>query len=337
MDTIIVRVFQNEGDRKYPFVTGEASVGVYFKTTKAPVVEDILTPLSELAHRHGLRLFAWMTTRALDWIPADRGWSDRVYVPDSGGMVPSRRLDLFNPEVVAYLQDLYRDLAASPIDGILFQDDLVYRQHEGFTPGGIEGFQRDFGVEPTPQALYGGSDEPYRPLFWRWSGWKSRWLLQVADDLMTESRKVRPDLAFILNLNYEALSDPVHALAWLSEDFLEARRHPFDYYAVMTYHRQMMKETRKDLDGTLTQIREIREKMSPAIDDPARLIVKIQAVDWDTGLPIPVEELERVSAGVGDLGDNSLAYVFNGGAPPLHFLGEIFRPGTRRILSPFIQ
>jgi hypothetical protein len=37
-DTVILRVFQNPGDRLYPFVTPRATAGVYFLTAEAKVV-----------------------------------------------------------------------------------------------------------------------------------------------------------------------------------------------------------------------------------------------------------------------------------------------------------
>ncbi len=63
VDTVILRVFQNRGDRTYPFAVGKREEGVYFKTEFAPVVDDLLGKLTEIVHRNGLEIFAWMTTR----------------------------------------------------------------------------------------------------------------------------------------------------------------------------------------------------------------------------------------------------------------------------------
>jgi len=46
VNTVILRVFQNRGDRPYPFVTGKREEGVYFKTEYAPVVDDLLGKLA---------------------------------------------------------------------------------------------------------------------------------------------------------------------------------------------------------------------------------------------------------------------------------------------------
>ncbi|MDP2972583.1 MAG: outer membrane protein assembly factor BamD, partial [Deltaproteobacteria bacterium] len=63
VDTLIFRVFQNKGDPKYKFVKSRHEEGVYFKTEHALVIDDILEKIAEIAHRNGLDLFAWMTTR----------------------------------------------------------------------------------------------------------------------------------------------------------------------------------------------------------------------------------------------------------------------------------
>jgi biofilm PGA synthesis lipoprotein PgaB len=73
-DTVILRVFQNPGDRFYPFATPRAATGVYFVTGEAKVVDDILPELIPRARAAGLRVFAWMSTLSL---PLDTPWDLR--------------------------------------------------------------------------------------------------------------------------------------------------------------------------------------------------------------------------------------------------------------------
>ena len=42
INTIIFRVFGNSGDRVYKFANPKSEVGVYFKTTRSPVIDDLL-------------------------------------------------------------------------------------------------------------------------------------------------------------------------------------------------------------------------------------------------------------------------------------------------------
>ena len=69
VDTVFVRAFQNRGDR--PLIRASrpgAAVGVYFPTDAAPVVADHLAVVSAACRRLGLSVYAWMTTRACDWM-----------------------------------------------------------------------------------------------------------------------------------------------------------------------------------------------------------------------------------------------------------------------------
>jgi hypothetical protein len=172
--------------------------------------------------------------------------------------------------------------------------------------------------------MYEETGEGYKPLFWRWSGWKSREILKTAGEIMAASRSVRRDLSFILNMNYETILDPVNALAWFSQDLMEAQKYPFDYYAVMAYHRQIGKETHHGTDGAMDLVRQIGEKMAQVVEDPGRILIKMQAVDWETGLPVPQGELKSLSVKLSTVPGAGIAYVFNGYAPPLDLLREVF-------------
>jgi biofilm PGA synthesis lipoprotein PgaB len=137
LDTVIVRVFHNIGDRYYASADPESGVwnetGVYFKTDHAPVIDDVLGPLVELAHASGLKIFAWMTTRYADYGLEHRDeLACTAYDLKRRKEVRCKGLDLFNEEAVEHLEALYSDLAEYAIDGVLFQDDLVLRQTEGF-------------------------------------------------------------------------------------------------------------------------------------------------------------------------------------------------------------
>ncbi|MBI4715018.1 MAG: hypothetical protein HY760_03620, partial [Nitrospirae bacterium] len=127
-----------------------------------------------------------------------------------------------------------------------------------------------------------------------------------------------------LNLNYETVLDPVNALAWFSQDLMEAQKVPFDYYAVMAYHRQIEKETGSGFDETVGLVRRIGETMAGAVSDPSRVLIKIQAVDWETGLPLPPGELKILSERVAMENGVGIAYVFNGYSPPMDLLQGVF-------------
>ncbi|MBM3303013.1 MAG: family 10 glycosylhydrolase, partial [Deltaproteobacteria bacterium] len=132
VDTLIVRMFQNVGERRHVLAPDAPVTGVYFSSKRAPVVMDLLGSVIRVARSLGMRVFAWMPTCTCDWAVTEHPeWRDYAYDPVSGVIQPIPRLDPFHPEVQAYLEELYKEVAAHEIDGILIQDDLISRYNQG--------------------------------------------------------------------------------------------------------------------------------------------------------------------------------------------------------------
>lgn len=333
VNTVIVRVFHNQGDRFYPSSTERRTGGgssdremrgVYFRTKHAPVVDDVLSGLTAAARSNGLKIFAWMTTRYADYgVEDDAELACKGYDLRSGKAERCRGLDLFNEDAVRRIEAIYSDLAGYDIDGVLFQDDLVLRHTEGFGHYMEALFKKDRGRSVDPEALYKrgkGGQVHYTELFWDWASWKNRRLLYVAKRLMTTVKAKRPNARFALNLMYEAVTNPPMALAWLSQDLKEAKKAPFDYFSVMAYHRQMATELFSTPEEIRSLIERIVEDASKAVGEPKRVLIKLQTVDWITGEPLSesevVEILKRVKAsGV------SIALVPYRSDLPFHELG----------------
>ena len=329
-DTVIVRVFHNSGDRFYPFITPQADAGVYFNTDRAPVVADALTPMIDAAEKNGLALWAWMTTRYAAWGDDSRclwayDFRERTIIPAFGR-------DLFDDRKVTDLVELYRDLAAYDIDGILFQDDLILKHHEGMGPTA----ERLFGSPIRPETFYtnphpspDGSKyyaERYTDPFWKWSRFKAARLSTVARAIIEGARTVRPDLKFAVNLSYEAVSRPDKALAWLSQDIDEYLKSGVDYVFIMAYHRQIMREKGlADLDAVGRLLAEINSRAIPAVGDPARVGIKLQVMDWDTKRPIGPDELKLTASYLGQIDTVSLIFVPYTADAPFSEIQGIFR------------
>jgi biofilm PGA synthesis lipoprotein PgaB len=337
VDTIFVRVFQNRWDRPLIYDGRPAkSTGVWFRTGAAPVVEDRLSGIAAACRRQGLAVFAWMTTRSCDWLLSARpDLAELKFDPGTGKVVRSSSLNIFHPAVRRHLAALYRDLARHDIDGILFQDDLVLKAGEGFSPEAIEAYLEAGGPAVSPALLFAPppgsgaaaifSPGAYREAFWPWAAWKNRELLRLADSLMAEARAVRPGLRFALNLYYETVLNPRMALAWYAQSIQTAGAHPFDYYSLMSYHRQIARELSYTPAEALEAIAVMSRQAAAAAGDPAKVIVKIQALDWDTHRLIPGAELDRALAAPAP--GVSLAFVRSLDDPPLEIVRKHFRPG----------
>ncbi len=341
VNTLIIRVFQNRYDRFYPFANppsppftkgGMGGLGVYFNTSHAPVVDDILGKLVEIAHKNNIKIFAWMTTRDSSWLIEEHpDFLESIYDLKNGAIVKGERLNIFNPEVIERLKGVYRDLARYDIDGILFQDDLVLRHTEGYSNEARSLFKKDTGIRADPAIMYKNIYQKdgryyvslYTPYFWKWSEWKSKRLSHTASEIISAAREVNPDLKFAINLYYETVSSPRDALAWLSQNINELINHKFDYYAVMAYHRQMKRE----LGFSDKKIYEMLSMMTDSIIDKvgtSKILMKVQVMDWDTKLSIPDGEIETAINSIKNGRDINLSFVPVTEDTPLNIIEKAF-------------
>ena len=319
VNTLIFRVFQNRGDRFYPFARPANDVGVYFNSAHAPVVDDILGDLARISRANDMKIFAWMTTRYADYgVENKKGWQAVKYDLESERFAKAKGLNLFRTDVKNHLENIYRDLAAYDIDGILFQDDLVLRHTEGFSLDARRAFAGEFGFMPNPQAFYKDiftSDDGRRMVssygedFWKWSRWKNRALLDVASRIMKEVKTVKPDMKFAINLMYEAAISPENALAWLSQDLDEAVRTGFDLYAIMAYHRQIASELNVKGVGLDSLMSKLVEKTLEKVNDPAKVLIKLQITDWESQEVVSPEEINAMLKLINKKGNPGLAFV----------------------------
>ncbi len=319
IDTLIFRVFQYKEGQIYPFATPRNEEGVYFKTEYAPVVDDLLGKLAEIVHRNGLEIFAWMNTRYASYgLDGNSKYLCKSYNFETKKVEVSRGLNLFHPDVLKRLEGLFRDLGRYPIDGILFQDDLILKHNEDFSVDAGKAFLKEFGFSPHPDLFY---VEPYKSdtgkyyvkaytdRFWLWANWKNRWLMHIAQRLMTAARESNPSLQFGINLYYETVLNHSNSVAWFSQGISEAMEKGFDYYAIMAYHRQTMKELNMDGKKAIDLMAEVAEKAVKTIGDPSRVMMKIQILDWKGYEVIPKGEVEEVLAAVLNHRGVSLAFV----------------------------
>jgi biofilm PGA synthesis lipoprotein PgaB len=326
IDTVIMRVFHNRGDNIYPVVKAERDridagglgradeVGVYFSTTHSPVVEDILADVVKISHRHGIKLFAWMTTKYADYgVEESNDLACKGFDLRSRRVVRCKGLDLLNEKSIRRLEAIYSDLASYDIDGVLFQDDLVLRHNEGYGQHAERAFMSEMGREMNPDLFYrttpGASSVDYTARFWEWASWKNQKLLGVAERLMKTVRKKRPDAKFAINMMYEAVTNPGYGLAWLSQDLERAKRVGFDYYSIMSYHRQMGGELGKTQPEVARLIVALVKEAVRVIGDPHKVLIKLQTMDWDSRQRLPHSEILALARSVRSAEDVSLAVV----------------------------
>jgi uncharacterized lipoprotein YddW (UPF0748 family) len=253
-------------------------------------------------------------------------------------MEVARGFNLFHPDVLKRLEGLFRDLGRYPIDGILFQDDLILKHNEDFSADANKAFLKEFGYSPHPDLFYIDpykSDsgkyyvKAYTDHFWSWANWKNRWLMNLAKQLMAAAKESNPNLKFGINLYYESVLNKSNAVAWFSQTLSEALEKDFDYYAVMAYHRQTMKELNMEERKAIELMSEVAQKAVKSVGDPSKVLMKVQILDWKNYEVIPKKEVEELLAGILNHGEVSLAFVPYIDQFPLHALKGKWQPLNR--------
>jgi len=243
-NTIILRVFHNRGDRYHGPIGHEARnrfmEGVYFQNGAVPVIADLLTPAGAAAHRVGLRVIAWMTT-------LQAAYGRKVAFPLTSYDLEKDCLyeekQLLDPSECSsqgLLLQIFRDLAAGPIDGILLQDDLMLRHHQGF-------FKKIPELSPNPDDLYRFSPDrrkitAYRKRFFRWRDDQALILQELANAIFSACRQIRPGLICAQNVHYEPFLNQDWGRNWFACTPKSLAASQADYLMVMAYQDRIKRE-----------------------------------------------------------------------------------------------
>jgi len=138
-----------------------------------------------------------------------------------------------------------------------------------------------------------------------WSKWKARKLLDLAEKIIEESKKINPDLKFVLDTYYDSVIDPGNGIEWFSQDIIGAKDY-FDYFAIMSYHKQIAEENDLSTKESLEFLENISSEAREILGSKA--IMKIQVCDFGTYSILPSSEI-----------DKAFFHIFKGGVPNICF------------------
>jgi hypothetical protein len=206
---------------------------------------------------------------------------------------------------------------------------LILKHNEDFNTDANKAFLKEFGYAPHPDRFY---VDPYRSEsgkyyvkaytedFWSWANWKNRWLMNVAQQLMAAARESNPNLLFAINLYYEAVLNHTNGVAWFSQTLSKALEKDFDYYVVMAYHRQAMREKNLGVGKAIDLMAEVTQKAVKLVGDPSKVLMKFQIYDWKSYEVVAQKEVGEILAGILNQGKVSLAFYPYLDQFPLHLL-----------------
>lgn len=246
---------------------------VYFYTTAAPVKKDVFSHVVQRLHNEGFAVYAWMPTLANQWL-LDNHSEDEIQAYDKKNQGWYRRATPFSQRVHTELKTLFRDLAAyTPIDGILFQDDLYMNDFEDFSPAAKTAFKAAFGRELTPEVI---NDKAIKA---DWTKMKTKAINDLTIELMAEVRTFRPQALVARNIYPIVITEP-NSTEWMAQNYDDYLR-LYDYTIIMAYPYM---EQVADNDKWLSQL------AAAALSRPGaqkKTVFKLQAFDWKRNLWIP--------------------------------------------------
>ena len=146
--------------------------------------------------------------------------------------------------------------------------------------------------------------------------------MHLAERLMEAAKESNPNLQFAINLYFEAVINDSKGMVWFSQTLSEALRKDFDYYAVMAYHRQAMKDLKIELKEAVDLMAEATGKAVEAVGDPFKVLMKVWVLDWEKFEVLPKHEMDEILTAILNRGEVSLAFVPYVDRSPIHSLKE---------------
>lgn len=300
VDTVFIRVFHNSVDRyHYLEANPECPVGVYFNTDAACTVRDVLGEAVGAARKNGMQIYAWMATRTLSFMKTPE-FMEKTYEKD--GTKDGYGMSIFQPEAAERVRQLFRDLAAYDIDGILFQDDFILRYREGASEYARNAYLADTGIDLSAEKLFGctggngvtkvpgGCPETFLP----WVEWKNGKMMEFYQSLRIESLKVNPDLVFAGNVYYETPLERSKGMSWYAQSIDSMLAYDFDYLAVMGYHDQIAGELSLQREDALKLVEQMALNLKEKVHPATRILMKVQRISFKNSKALGEDHMESL-------------------------------------------
>ncbi|GIZ12638.1 poly-beta-1,6-N-acetyl-D-glucosamine N-deacetylase PgaB [Pseudomonas sp. NCCP-436] len=260
---------------------------LYFPNRHLPVRADLFNRVAwQLRTRAKVEVYAWLPVLSFELgseLQRVERWnkdgsievSDEHYV----------RLSPFDPEVRKQIGEIYEDLARyGNFQGVLYHDDAVLSDFEDVSPPALAAYQRA-GLPGDVQQLRGDEET-----LWRWSRFKSRYLIDFTKELTQKVRAIRgPQVKTARNMFVQPILNP-QSEAWYAQnldDFLET----YDWTAPMAMP-LMEGVAVEDSKPWLDQLVQRIASRPGALE---RTVFELQARDWniDGGVPVDSELLAQ--------------------------------------------
>ena len=192
--------------------------GVYFQTSKAPVIEDLFTVIVPAAHANGMAVLAALNLHEPGWATVSPEWGIVMANGTDEVFQPVGRVDVLHPDFQRLVGEVTQDLLSTDIDGLV----VGARRTKGFAEEWSPTSRRMFEMQFEPS--FDSHDQSVSPDAWRWAGWKTRTYLGFVARLTQQLRQTRPGLLVAVVVHERAVLSPADALMEYGEDVLETKQ-----------------------------------------------------------------------------------------------------------------
>ncbi|MBS0193260.1 MAG: poly-beta-1,6-N-acetyl-D-glucosamine N-deacetylase PgaB [Proteobacteria bacterium] len=279
-----------------------AADAVYFPNRHLPMRADLFNRVAwQIATRTQVHhVYAWMPVLA--WQPPA---SDPV-LKDVVVTLPNKttghvamgypRLSPFAPRARAWIRDMYQDLARStPIDGILFHDDVTLSDYEDASPEALKTYAQ-WGLPASVETIRASDD-----LLGRWTILKINALDNFTHELAQVVADEQPGIKTARNLYASVVLNPKSEV-WYSQS-LDNSLANYDYTAIMA-----MPYMEQAPDPTAFY-KALVDKVNEHPGAMPRVVFELQSVDWrHDDAPIPSPQLADTMRQLYAWGVQNIAY-----------------------------
>jgi len=254
--------------------------GVYFQTSKAPVVEDRFKVIVPAAHAKGMAVLASLNLHEPGWMTANPEWD--ITRADRTDQVsqPVGRVDVLHPKYQRFVGEVAQDLVRTDIDGLVVEARKAKGFAEEWSPTSWRMFEETFGLS------FDSHDESVSPDSWRWAGWKARIYLGFVARLTQQLRQTRPGFLVAVAVHERAVSSPADALTEYGEDLLETKQRGLHLVVQSEPGRSERSDELEARLGTVQQRlaptardeRQLWLSMALDVSDPSSLVTAVRAI-----------------------------------------------------------
>jgi len=234
-------------------------VGMYFQTSKVPVIEDLFTVIVPTAHAKGMAVLASLNLHEPGWTTVNPEWGIALANRTDQVFLPVGHVDVLHPDYQRFVSEVAQDLLRTDIDGLV----VGARKTKGFagewSPTSRRMFEGQFGLSVDSH------DQSISPDSWRWAGWKTRSYLGFVARLTQQLRQTRPGLLVAVVVHERAVFFPVDALTEYGEDVLETKQRGL--HLVVQPEAGMLE--RSDDQGAAMEM--VRQRLAPKAGDERQL------------------------------------------------------------------